>query len=118
MDEMTLFMAANKIYEPSYVSLESALAYYEIIPETVLGVTSISSRKTKTFENAWGVFSYRSIKPEYMIGYQVICKNPQASKLSFQGGTALRIVHGNSRFSDDIDLGNIGLSWQAMLLHS
>lgn len=72
MDEMVLFMVANKIYEPSYVSLESALAYYEIIPETVLGVTSISSRKTKQYESAWGVFSYRSVKPQTMIGYQVI----------------------------------------------
>jgi predicted transcriptional regulator of viral defense system len=76
MDEMVLFMVANKIYEPSYVSLESALAYYEIIPETVLGVTSISSRKTRQYESARGVFSYRSVKPQYMIGYQVIENKP------------------------------------------
>ena len=76
MDEMLLFMVANKIYEPSYVSLESALAYYEIIPETVLSVTSISSRKTKQYDSAWGVFSYRSVKPQYMIGYQVIENAP------------------------------------------
>ena len=72
LDETVLFMMANKIYEPSYVSLESAFAFYEIIPETVLGVTSISSRKTKKFESAWGIFNYRSVKPQYMIGYQVI----------------------------------------------
>jgi predicted transcriptional regulator of viral defense system len=76
MDEMVLFMVANKIYEPSYVSLESALAYYQIIPETVLGVTSVSSRKTKQYESAWGVFSYRSVKPQYMIGYQAIENSP------------------------------------------
>lgn len=72
IDEMLLFMMANKIYDPSYVSLESALAYYEVIPETVLGVTSVSARKTKEYESTWGIFSYRSIKPQYMIGYQVI----------------------------------------------
>jgi predicted transcriptional regulator of viral defense system len=76
IDEMYLFMVANKIYEPSYVSLESALAYYEVIPETVLGVTSVSSRKTKQYESTWGVFSYRSVKPQYMIGYQVIENSP------------------------------------------
>jgi predicted transcriptional regulator of viral defense system len=76
MDEMYLFMMANKIYEPSYVSLESALAYYEVIPETVLSVTSVSTRKTKRYESAWGVFSYRSVKPQYMIGYQVIENTP------------------------------------------
>lgn len=72
LDEMYLFMVANKAYEPSYVSLESALAYYGIIPETVFGVTSVSSRKTKQYESRWGLFSYRSVKPEIMIGYQVI----------------------------------------------
>jgi predicted transcriptional regulator of viral defense system len=76
MDESYLFMAANKIYNPSYVSLESALAYYEVIPETVLGVTSVSSRKTKQYESRWGIFSYRSVKPQYMIGYQVIETSP------------------------------------------
>lgn len=76
LDEMTLFMLANKIYEPSYVSLESALAYYQVIPETVLGVTSVSSRKTKQYETNWGVFIYRRIKPQYMIGYQVIEHSP------------------------------------------
>jgi predicted transcriptional regulator of viral defense system len=76
LGEMYLFMVANKIYEPSYISLESALAYYEVIPETVLGVTSISSRKTKQYKSNWGIFSYRSVKPHYMIGYQVIETSP------------------------------------------
>jgi len=44
---------------------------------------------------------------------QAIFESAQASKLSFLGGTALRIVHGNNRFSEDIDLDNFGLSWQA-----
>jgi len=44
---------------------------------------------------------------------QAIFDSTHASKLSFLGGTALRIVHGNSRFSEDIDLDNFGLSWQA-----
>jgi predicted nucleotidyltransferase component of viral defense system len=44
---------------------------------------------------------------------QAVFESTQASKLSFLGGTALRIVHGNSRFSEDIDLDNFGLSRQA-----
>lgn len=42
---------------------------------------------------------------------QAIFESKQASKLAFLGGTALRIVHGNQRFSEDIDLDNFGLSW-------
>jgi len=42
---------------------------------------------------------------------QGIFESKFADKLSFMGGTALRIIHGNSRFSEDIDLDNFGLSW-------
>lgn len=76
VDEALLFMAANQIYAPSYVSLESALSYHHIIPEGVLGVTSVSARKTSQFESAWGQFSYRSIKPGYMFGYEVVSARP------------------------------------------
>lgn len=69
---LDLFALANKIYAPSYISLESALAYYHIIPETVLGVTSISTRKTVTYQSQWGQFSYRSIKADYMFGYTIV----------------------------------------------
>ncbi|HAF62700.1 MAG TPA: hypothetical protein DCK95_10295 [Anaerolineaceae bacterium] len=72
VDEGFLYMMANRIYEPSYISLESALEKYQIIPESVLGVTSISSRKTKQFQSAWGILRYQSIKPTLMFGYKVI----------------------------------------------
>lgn len=40
---------------------------------------------------------------------QIIFNSKYASKLSFLGGTALRIVHNNSRFSEDLDFDNFGL---------
>ncbi len=43
---------------------------------------------------------------------QAIFDSQYASKLSFLGGTALRIIHGNQRFSEDIDLDNFDLSWE------
>jgi len=43
---------------------------------------------------------------------QAIFDSKHASKLAFLGGTALRIVYGNTRFSEDIDLDNFGLSWE------
>lgn len=72
VDETFIYRLANGLYEPSFISLESALAYYQVIPESVLGMTSVSSRKTKHFESRWGTFSYRSVKPVYMFGYEVI----------------------------------------------
>ena len=116
MDEMVLFMVANKIYEPSYVSLESALAYYEIIPETVLGVTSISSRKTKQYDSAWGVFSYRSVKPPYMIGYQVIENTPVIKfKIANLEKALLDYLYLNFKIQSKADFE--GLRWNRNQLH-
>jgi predicted transcriptional regulator of viral defense system len=72
MDEPTCFMLANRLYEPSYLSLETALAYYQVIPEAVLSITSVSSRKTKQYQSEWGSLTYRSVKPVLMFGYEVI----------------------------------------------
>jgi predicted transcriptional regulator of viral defense system len=116
MNEMVLFMVANKIYEPSYVSLESALAYYEIIPETVLGVTSISSRKTKQYDSAWGVFSYRSVKPQYMIGYQVIENTPGLKfKIAYLEKAIVDYLYLNSKTQSIADFE--GLRWNRTQLH-
>ncbi|MDY6874129.1 MAG: hypothetical protein SVR81_09230 [Chloroflexota bacterium] len=76
MDEATRFMLANRLYAPSYISLESALAHYQIIPEAVLGITSVSSRKTKQFQSDWGILSYRSVKPVLMFGYVLVEVSP------------------------------------------
>ncbi|MGB4407985.1 MAG: hypothetical protein WBI82_14080 [Sphaerochaeta sp.] len=63
------FYFANKLYDPSYISLESALAFYGMIPEGVIQITSVTARKTKSFRNPFGTFIYRSVKPELMFGY-------------------------------------------------
>jgi len=64
------FFFANQIIWPSYVSLESALGYYGIIPEAVKDVTSVTSRKTACFKNAMGEFIYQHIKPQAFKGYR------------------------------------------------
>lgn len=43
---------------------------------------------------------------------EIIFASRYADKLSFIGGTALRIVLGNSRFSEDLDFDNFGLTAQ------
>lgn len=68
-NEQSLFLIANTIYRPSYISLEMALSYYQLIPEAVYEITSVTSQKTQKFETQLGNFSYRHIKPEFMFGY-------------------------------------------------
>lgn len=63
------FYLANKLYEPSYISLESALSFHGLIPETVYQVTSATTKKTKIFNVQEIVFSYHHIKKEAFTGY-------------------------------------------------
>jgi predicted transcriptional regulator of viral defense system len=63
-----LFLA-NKIYEPSYVSLEFALSYHRVIPENVYEITSITTKATRRFEKLGKIYSYRRIKKNAFAGY-------------------------------------------------
>ncbi len=63
------FFIANKMYAPSYISLETALSYYSIIPEVSMAVVSVTSKITRRFKNSHGLFIYRSIQPEAFRGY-------------------------------------------------
>jgi predicted transcriptional regulator of viral defense system len=62
---------ANKLCEPSYVSLEFALSLHRVIPETVYEITSITTKSTKQFNALGKTFSYHHIKKEAFTGYAV-----------------------------------------------
>jgi len=47
---------------------------------------------------------------------EIIFNSKQGNKLSFLGGTALRIIHGNSRFSEDLDFDNFNLEKEDFLI--
>jgi len=60
---------ANRIYKPSYISLQTALAFYGLIPEAVVQISSVSTLKTAEFNNELASFSYNSISNKLMFGY-------------------------------------------------
>jgi len=64
------YLLAKELYSPSYVSLEFALSHYQLIPEAVNIFTCITTNKTKTFKNKYGIFMYHSIKKEYFFGFK------------------------------------------------
>ena len=72
---------ANRIYRPSYVSLHSALAFYGMIPEAIVQITSVTSLKTVSFTNDFGEYGYKSVKEELMFGYDL---KPLADGRTFQ----------------------------------
>ena len=66
-----LHKIANIIYNPSYISLETALSYYNLIPEAVYTTTSITTKKTLEINNEYLDFSYKSIKSDLFWWYKI-----------------------------------------------
>lgn len=69
------FYLAGAIYGPSYISFNTALSYYEMIPEAVYAFCSATcgKLKKKEYRNAFGTFTYRDIPSEaFRYGIKII----------------------------------------------
>ena len=54
-------LLANLVYGPSYVSLDSALAFHGLIPERVEALTSVTPNRARRFATPVGLFTFRRI---------------------------------------------------------
>jgi len=62
-------LLANHILGPSYVSLETALSFWGLIPERVFGRVSVTPRAGRRFDTPLGRFTYlRAPLPYYSFG--------------------------------------------------
>ncbi|MFH0951453.1 MAG: hypothetical protein V1765_03210 [bacterium] len=66
------FEIANKIFQPSYISFESALSYYNIIPETVYSITSATNKRPKEIIVQDINYKYYKLKNKLFFGYRTI----------------------------------------------
>ncbi len=68
-----LFVVANNLRGPSYISLESALSYWGLIPERVYEISSITLKTSKKYVNNLGRFSFQHLaSPYYSFGIESI----------------------------------------------
>ena len=64
-----LFLIANHLRGPSYVSLESALSYWGFIPERTFEISSVTVKPSTNYQTALGRFSYQHLAvPYYAFG--------------------------------------------------
>lgn len=62
----------SAILEPlSYISLETVLQQDNILTEITYPITSITTKNTKRINNSLGTFSYRHIREELYMGFQI-----------------------------------------------
>jgi hypothetical protein len=67
------FLLANHLLGPSYVSFDSALSYYGLIPERVFEVSSATIKASRSFDTPTGTFSFtRMPLPYYSFGVRQV----------------------------------------------
>ena len=76
------FLIANHLRGPSYVSLESALSYWNMIPERAYEISSVTIKTSKLYKTSVGRFSYQQLKtPYYSYGIKNIAYSPKQTML-------------------------------------
>lgn len=66
LDKITI---ASSLYFPCYISLESALNTYGIIPDIPFATTLVTTKGKKEYETPFGRFVYHKIKRQAFFGY-------------------------------------------------
>jgi predicted transcriptional regulator of viral defense system len=115
LKEDVIFEIANRIYKPSYISFETAFAYYGLIPESVYGITSASTRRTYKFKTPIGEFSYRTLAPRLFFGYEIIKYNSKCFKMASLEKAILDYFYLNSHIKEKEDFISMRLNKEILL---
>lgn len=103
LNEESFFLIANRLYSPSYVSLETALSHYGLIPEGVYSITSVSTKKTSKFNTPITEFSYNKIKSTLFFGYRLEEHKGQKYKIAEIEKAFLDYLYFNPHLEDAAD---------------
>ena len=70
--EPSEFFLASVLRQPSYISLEKALEYHDLIPEAVSVYTSVTPKRPMRYEAKLGIFDYKHLQPSLFWGYEAV----------------------------------------------
>jgi hypothetical protein len=77
-----VLLISNHLRGPSYVSLETALAFWNMIPERVYEINAVTLKTSKNYTTAVGRFSYMHLAaPYYSFGIQSVKLTEQQTAL-------------------------------------
>lgn len=98
---------ANRIYQPSYLSLEYVLSKQDVLPESVYVMTSVTTKPTRTFSVENKIFSFLTIKKSAYTGYnlkeQTLFAEPEKALVDYLYFVSL----GEKSLNDRFDLSKI-----------
>jgi predicted transcriptional regulator of viral defense system len=88
------FLVANSMLPGSYVSLQSALAYYGLIPEYVAQTLSVTTQRPSHWRNPLGDFRFQHLATHLFFGYQQVSFAPgQNGFIALPEKALLDLVH-------------------------
>jgi predicted transcriptional regulator of viral defense system len=73
------FLLANRIRKASYVSLQSALSHYNMIPEYVPVVTSVTTGRPEEVRTELGTYAFRHVRKPLFGGFLNVTVAPGQS---------------------------------------
>jgi predicted transcriptional regulator of viral defense system len=112
------FIIANQVYAPSYISHQQALMFYGLIPEHIVASTSVTTRKTASFDIISRTYKYYSVKQELFFGYKLMELNINGINRSImiaeKEKAILDLLYLYSFYKSMDDLKNLRLNEQIM----
>lgn len=87
------FLIANHLQRASYVSMQSALAYYDMIPEVLKITVSVTTGRPERLETPLGIFEFRHIKSGLLFGYKMIDLGGQSALVATPEKALLDLVY-------------------------
>ena len=87
------FVIANHLQRASYVSLQTALAFYGLIPETIQSAVSITTGRPEQLLTPLGSFEFRHVKRELLRGYRMTDLRGQQAFVALPEKALLDLVY-------------------------
>lgn len=87
------FLVANHLQKASYVSLQSALSFYGLIPEVVNITTSVSTGRPERLRTPLGTYEFRHIKTDLLFGYRMTEFGEQSALIATPEKALLDLIY-------------------------
>ena len=115
------YLISNSICQPSYISLETALCFHQLIvdigtanPFGEKSIHSITKHKTVVYHNDRGSYSYRKIKPEFYFGFETVEIDGKPIQMANPEKALIDFLYFNANLNSLSKLTNIAWNTQAL----
>jgi len=115
------YLISNAICQPSYISLETALCFHELIVDSApadsfgeKSIQAITKHKTVIYHNDCGIYSYRKIKPEFYFGFDTIEIDGRPIQMANPEKALIDFLYFNANLNSLSKLTNIAWNTQAL----